>query len=61
MVRQFNEGLADPTRGFDAVLVHFPIATPVPPARVFVSEVGPTLRLYLRPGLSLRGESSSVR
>jgi hypothetical protein len=61
MVRQFNEGLADPTRGFDAVLVHFPIATPVPPARVFVSEVGPTLRLYLRPGLSLRRESGIVR
>jgi hypothetical protein len=61
MVRQFNDGLADPTRGFDAVLVHFPIATPVPPARVFASEVGPTLRLYLRPGLSLRGESGSLR
>ena len=56
MVRQFNEGLADPTRGLDAVLVHFPIATTVAPARVFVSEIGPTLRLYLRPGLPLRGE-----
>ena len=57
MVRQFNDGLADPAVGFDAVLVHFPIATPVQPTRVFVSEVGPTLRLYLRPGLPLRGES----
>jgi hypothetical protein len=61
MVREFNSGLADPTRGFDAVLVHFPIATQVQPARVFVSEVGPTLRLYLRPGLSLRGESGVSR
>ena len=59
MVRQFNEGLVDPARGFDAVLVHFPITTSVQPARVFVSEVGPTLRLYLRPGLPLRGESDS--
>src|SRR4029079_19340411 len=39
MVRQFNDGLADPARGFDAVLVHFPIATPVQPTREFVSEV----------------------
>ena len=61
MVRQFNDGLADPARGFDAVLVHFPIATPVQPTRVFVSEVGPTLRLYLRPGLPLRGESGIGR
>ncbi len=61
MVRQFNDGLADPARGFDAVLVHFPIATPVQPTREFVSEVGPTLRLYLRPGLPLRGESGIGR
>ncbi len=61
MVRQFNEGLADPARGFDAVLVHFPIATSVQPTRMFVSEVGPTLRLYLRPGLPLRGESGTGR
>ena len=60
MVRRFNAGLAAPTGGLDAVLVHFPIATPVPPAQVFVSEVGPTLRLYLRPGLKLRGESGGV-
>ena len=61
MVRQFNDGLADPARGFDAVLVHFPIATAVQPTRVFVSEVGPTLRLYLRPGLPLRGDSGIGR
>ena len=58
MVRQFNEGLVDPARGFDAVLVHFPITTSVQPARVFVSEVGPTLRLY--SGRACRFEENPI-
>jgi len=55
---EFAAGLTDPSRGFDAVLIHFPLNATVQPSRVFVSELGPRLLLYLRPGLALRGDAS---
>ena len=55
---EFAAGLTDRALGFDAVLIHFPLNTSVQPSRVFVSELGPRLLLYLRPGLALRGDAS---
>lgn len=52
--RQFREGMSDPARGFDAVLVHWDAFPDIEPAMTFHAGAGPTLRLYLRPALALR-------
>ena len=41
-------------RGFDAVLVHWDAFPDIEPALTFHAGAGPTLRLYLRPALTLR-------
>jgi hypothetical protein len=45
---EFAAGLVDPQRGFDAVLSHEALTSSVAPAMVFTTDVGPTLKLYLR-------------
>jgi hypothetical protein len=57
MEAEFTKGLTEPSRGFDAVLTHLPF-TGRQPDLTFKTDVGPTLRLYLRPGVALRGGSS---
>jgi hypothetical protein len=52
--REFRAGLVDPTRGFDAVLVHWPLFADLQPAATFETARGPRLHLYLRPTLTLR-------
>jgi hypothetical protein len=52
--RKFRAGLTDPAAGLDAVLVHFDLFPDLLPARTFTTPAGPTLRLYLRPGVRLR-------
>lgn len=52
--REFRAGLTDPARGFDAVLVHWPLFPDLRPMATFETPRGPTLHLYLRPGLTLR-------
>ncbi len=52
--REFRAGLSDPTRGFDAVLVHWPLFADLQPAATFQTPPGPRLLLYLRPALTLR-------
>ncbi len=54
---EFDAGLTDSSRGFDAVLVHWPLEPALTPAMTFSTALGPTLRLYLRPGLLLRDVS----
>jgi len=57
--RMFRAGLGGSEPGLDAVLVHFDLLPDVSPARAFTTTAGPTLRLYLRPGLPLRaGEAA---
>jgi hypothetical protein len=56
---EFTAGLTDQSRGFDAVLIHFPLTATIQPARIFMSGPGPRLLLYLRPGLVLRDDAES--
>ena len=51
---EFVAGLADASRGFDAVLVHWNLFPQLQPSATFMNGSGPELRLYLRPTLSLR-------
>jgi hypothetical protein len=52
--REFRAGLTDPSRGFDAVLVHWPLFPDLRPIVTFQTPRGPALQLYARPGLRLR-------
>jgi hypothetical protein len=51
---EFEAGRVDSSRGFDAILVHWPLIRGVEPDVTFESTIGPPLQLYLRPGLLLR-------
>ena len=51
---EFLAGLTDRSRGFDAVLAHWPLFPEIEPAVTFKADVPPTLRLYIRPGVPLR-------
>lgn len=55
---EFVSGVTDPSRGFDAVLTHLPMTSGRQPDMTFTTDVGPTLLLYLRPGVALRDGSS---
>lgn len=52
--REFREGLEAPNRGFDAVLLHWPLFPDLEPVATFETTAGPRLYLYLRPGVPLR-------
>lgn len=52
--REFRAGLTDPARGFDAVLVHWPLFPDLRPIVTFETPRGPALHLYARPGLRVR-------
>jgi hypothetical protein len=52
--REFRAGLTDPARGFDAVLVHWPLFPDLRPIVTFETSRGPALHLYARPGLRVR-------
>lgn len=58
---EFVKGVTEPSRGFDAVLTHLPMASGRQPDMTFTTDIGPTLVLYLRPGLAIRDGAGGSR